>query len=127
MIQQGLAELEGLAGIASDSVGMQQSSYDAWLEKGRELGRGYAIETRVYAESPAAQFRPCPGVLQYVNIPSAKYEWLRVETWVCPPHRVLWLGCMIWWRMFVGFYGYHGYAVLRSASGQTRRLRTKSR
>ncbi|KAI0820844.1 urea carboxylase [Trametes gibbosa] len=42
--------------------------------------RHHAIEVRVYCENPAAQFKPCPGVLQQVEFP--KYDWLRVETWV---------------------------------------------
>ncbi|KAJ7810720.1 allophanate hydrolase subunit 2-domain-containing protein [Mycena olivaceomarginata] len=73
MIQQGLAEADGLLGLATDSTEMQQSTYDALLEKG----------ARAYAENPAADFRPCPGVLQYVNLPtSEQYEWLRIDTWI---------------------------------------------
>ncbi|KAF7342496.1 Urea carboxylase [Mycena venus] len=83
MIQQGLAEADGLPGLAGDSVEMQQRTYESMLEKGRAAGVGHAIEVRVYAENPAAQFRPCPGVLQYVKIPSAEeYDWLRVDTWI---------------------------------------------
>lgn len=83
MIQQGLAESDGLLGLATDSTEMQQSTYDALLEKGRATGVCHAIEARAYAENPAADFRPCPGVLQYVNLPtSEQYEWLRIDTWV---------------------------------------------
>ncbi|KAJ6572508.1 allophanate hydrolase subunit 2-domain-containing protein, partial [Mycena vulgaris] len=82
MIQQGLAEAAGSGGLPSDSVEMQQATYDALLAKGCESGVGYAMETRVYAENPSAQFRPCPGILQHVNIPAAKYPWLRAESWI---------------------------------------------
>ncbi|KAJ6550228.1 allophanate hydrolase subunit 2-domain-containing protein [Mycena capillaripes] len=82
MIQQGLAQSEGFAGLAKNSKEMQQNTYDSLLEKGRALGLGYAIEARIYAENPFAEFRPCPGVLQYVDIPALKYEWLRVEAWI---------------------------------------------
>ncbi|KAJ7169273.1 urea carboxylase [Mycena crocata] len=80
MIQQGLEEWAG--GLASDSAEMQQSTYDGLLEQGRRLGVGYAAEVRIYAENPASQFRPSPGVLQHVDFPSTKYDWLRVETWI---------------------------------------------
>ncbi|KAJ7635528.1 allophanate hydrolase subunit 2-domain-containing protein [Mycena polygramma] len=82
MVQQGLAMSKGLAGLEANSIEMRQGTYDSMLEKGLAAGSGYAMEVRIYAENPAAEFRPCPGVLQYVNIPSAKYEWLRVETWI---------------------------------------------
>ncbi|KAF7427799.1 hypothetical protein PC9H_007015 [Pleurotus ostreatus] len=43
----------------------------------------HAIEVRVYAENPAEGFRPCPGVLQLVDIPDRKEEgWLRVDSWI---------------------------------------------
>ncbi|KAJ7706503.1 allophanate hydrolase subunit 2-domain-containing protein [Mycena metata] len=82
MIQQALAESTGAAGLASDSKEMQQKMYDSLLEEGQKLGCGYAVEARVYAENPAVQFQPCPGTLQNVNLPSGKYNWLRVETWI---------------------------------------------
>ncbi|KAJ7032905.1 allophanate hydrolase subunit 2-domain-containing protein [Mycena alexandri] len=82
MIQQALAESTGAVGLASDSTEMQQKTYDSLLEEGQKLSCAYAFEARVYAENPAVQFRPCPGTLQYVNLPSGKYNWLRVETWI---------------------------------------------
>lgn len=80
MIRQGLAESAGSHGLSSDSTEMQQITYDSLLAKGRDSGHGYAIEARVYAENPTQDFRPCPGILQYVSIPTE--DWLRVETWV---------------------------------------------
>ncbi|KAJ7114363.1 urea carboxylase [Mycena epipterygia] len=80
MIRQGLAQSAGSHGLASDSTEMQQITYDSLLAKGRELGYGYAMEARVYAENPTQDFRPCPGILQYVNIPTR--HWLRAETWI---------------------------------------------
>ncbi|KAJ7448343.1 allophanate hydrolase subunit 2-domain-containing protein [Mycena latifolia] len=82
MIQQGVAESTGSHGLASGSKEMQQGTYDALLVKGREEGGGYAMEARIYAENPVEQFRPCPGILQYVEIPTSKHAWLRVETWI---------------------------------------------
>ncbi|KAJ7155221.1 allophanate hydrolase subunit 2-domain-containing protein [Mycena filopes] len=82
MIQQALAEATGATGLANDSIEMQQSTYDSLLQDGQSLGCGYAVEARVYAENPAVQFRPCPGILQHVNLPSGKYNWLRLESWI---------------------------------------------
>ncbi|KAJ7500978.1 allophanate hydrolase subunit 2-domain-containing protein [Mycena galericulata] len=82
MIQQGVAEAAGSPGLASTSVEMQQTTYDSLLENGRNLGSGYSIEVRIYAENPAEEFRPCPGVLQHVNIPNREHNWLRVESWI---------------------------------------------
>ncbi|KAJ6506862.1 allophanate hydrolase subunit 2-domain-containing protein [Mycena sanguinolenta] len=78
MIQQGIAA----SGLAKDSPEMQQSMYDSLLVKGGATGICHAIEARIYAENPAAEFRPCPGVLQHVNLPTTEHEWLRVDTWI---------------------------------------------
>ncbi|KAJ6475105.1 allophanate hydrolase subunit 2-domain-containing protein [Mycena vitilis] len=82
MVQQGIAMSNGLSGLEPESFEMRQATYNAMLEEGLALGSNYAMEVRVYAENPAAGFRPCPGVLQHVDIPMAKYQWLRVETWI---------------------------------------------
>ncbi|KAJ7476415.1 allophanate hydrolase subunit 2-domain-containing protein [Mycena galericulata] len=79
---QGVAELAGSPGLATTSVEMQQTTYDSLLENGRKLGSSHSIEARIYAENPAEEFRPCPGVLQHVNIPNREHDWLRVETWI---------------------------------------------
>ncbi|KAK7030457.1 hypothetical protein VNI00_014042 [Paramarasmius palmivorus] len=42
----------------------------------------HAIEVRVYSENPFQNFKPCPGVLQAVDLKEGKYDWLRVDTWV---------------------------------------------
>ncbi|KIK67913.1 hypothetical protein GYMLUDRAFT_54638 [Collybiopsis luxurians FD-317 M1] len=39
----------------------------------------HAVEVRVYAENPHEDFKPCPGILQYVNFPES--DWLRIESW----------------------------------------------
>ncbi|KAK7023327.1 urea carboxylase [Favolaschia claudopus] len=83
MIQQGMAEANGLTGLSRDSVEMQQTMYDTLLQEGRSTDATHAIEVRVYAENPAVHFRPCPGVLQYINIPILENcTWLRVDSWV---------------------------------------------
>ncbi|KAG7087251.1 hypothetical protein E1B28_013232 [Marasmius oreades] len=44
---------------------------------------GHAIEARVYSENPFEEFKPCPGLLQFVDLrEQAGYDWLRVESWV---------------------------------------------
>ncbi|KAJ7208843.1 allophanate hydrolase subunit 2-domain-containing protein [Mycena pura] len=72
----------GAAGLRRDSPEMQQTTYDALREKGRAQGAACSMEVRVYAENPAAQFRPCPGVLQRVDFPATTHRWLRVDTWI---------------------------------------------
>ncbi|EEB99181.1 hypothetical protein MPER_01190, partial [Moniliophthora perniciosa FA553] len=42
----------------------------------------HAIEIRVYSENPSQNFKPCPGVLQAVNLKEGKYDWLRVDSWI---------------------------------------------
>ncbi|KAF7341805.1 Urea carboxylase [Mycena sanguinolenta] len=79
----GMMIQQGITGIAKDSLEMRQSTYDSLLVKGGATGICHAIEARIYAENPAAEFRPCPGVLQHVNLPTnEQHEWLRVDTWV---------------------------------------------
>ncbi|CAI6019138.1 unnamed protein product, partial [Clonostachys chloroleuca] len=41
---------------------------------------GHAIEVRVYAENPAKDFMPSPGLLQNVSFPTGSH--LRVDTWI---------------------------------------------
>ncbi|GBE85595.1 Putative urea [Sparassis crispa] len=75
MIQQGIAEREAKeGGLSADQL--DQEMYQIALHK-RPL---HAIEARVYCENAAAQFKPCPGTLQQVDV--LKADWLRVETWV---------------------------------------------
>ena len=76
MILQGIAKHDKLPNTILTHPAFDQRLYAiASQEKGK-----HAIEVRVYCENPAAQFKPCPGVLQRVEIPG--YEWLRVESWV---------------------------------------------
>ena len=44
--------------------------------------RGHAIQTRIYAEDPYLQFRPCAGPLTQVQFPSV--EGLRADHWLEP-------------------------------------------
>ncbi|OBZ73034.1 putative urea carboxylase [Grifola frondosa] len=75
MILQGIAErFTDHRGITSSQLD-QRSFQIAPQEK-----KTHAIEVRVYCENAAAQFKPCPGVLQHVQFMEA--DWLRVETWV---------------------------------------------
>ncbi|KAH9850513.1 urea carboxylase [Lenzites betulinus] len=76
MILQGLMKHDHPNGSMLSHPAMEQHLSDTPPE-GHRL---HAIEVRVYCENPAAQFKPCPGVLQQVEIP--KHDWLRVETWV---------------------------------------------
>jgi acetyl/propionyl-CoA carboxylase alpha subunit len=76
MIQQGIAERQNLkGGLDEHCAEMVQESY--------LKGNNYAIEARVYCENPADEFRPCPGVLQFVDLAEDESEgWLRVDHWV---------------------------------------------
>ncbi|KAI0368220.1 urea carboxylase [Pilatotrama ljubarskyi] len=76
MILQGITKHDKLNGGVLSHPAFDQRRY-AVPPKER---KSHAIEVRVYCENPAAQFKPCPGVLQQVDIP--EHEWLRVETWV---------------------------------------------
>ena len=42
--------------------------------------RGWSMEARIYAEDPAREFQPSPGLLSHVSFPPA--EMARTETWV---------------------------------------------
>lgn len=58
---------------------MDQRTY---TKDSRTISCAYVIEARVYCENPSEEFRPSPGLLQYVNLNSADYDWLRVDSWV---------------------------------------------
>lgn len=44
---------------------------------------GHAIQARIYAEDPLADFMPSPGLLTHIEFPVG-VEGLRVDTWVSP-------------------------------------------
>jgi urea carboxylase len=44
--------------------------------------QGHAIEARIYAEDPARNFQPSPGLLTHAVFPPADGKGLRVDTWV---------------------------------------------
>jgi urea carboxylase len=71
MIKQGISERAG--GRLLPDI-LDQPRY------GTLSGDIHAIEARVYAENPAANFKPSPGVLQFVKFPEK--TWLRLENWV---------------------------------------------
>ena len=66
MILQGNAERSGKGGLDLDSFHWHPS--------------GHAIEVRLYAENPAKNFQPSPGLLTNVQWPNDKN--VRVDTWV---------------------------------------------
>jgi urea carboxylase len=45
--------------------------------------KGHAVQARIYAEDPLADFMPSPGLLTHIEFPS-DVEGLRVDTWVSP-------------------------------------------
>lgn len=73
--------LQGLAQRESPSGGLQPDVLDQW--KYQIVRDIHAIEARVYCENANSGFKPTPGVLQYVHLPTAPdRSWLRVDTWV---------------------------------------------
>ncbi|KAF7538495.1 hypothetical protein G7054_g2887 [Neopestalotiopsis clavispora] len=74
MLRQADRQLGGLGGIGTEELSNIQTKC---LEP-----RGHAIEARVYAENPARNFAPSPGLLQQVNW--HLLEGSRIDTWVRP-------------------------------------------
>lgn len=70
MLEQADAELQGSKGLSSEAM----IKYD------RDGPDGHAIEVRVYAENPAKDFAPSPGLLQLVEFPSR--DGVRIDTWI---------------------------------------------
>ncbi|TFK35167.1 allophanate hydrolase subunit 2-domain-containing protein [Crucibulum laeve] len=79
MIQQGISERKYGYGLKPESEEMQQATYNALRVGGGSI---YSIEGRIYAENPVEQFVPSPGLLQLVDLPSERHDWLRIESWV---------------------------------------------
>lgn len=46
------------------------------------IPHGHAIECRIYAENPAKDFAPCPGVLTNVVLPESHSYTVRVDHWI---------------------------------------------
>lgn len=44
--------------------------------------QGHSIQARLYAEDPARQFQPSPGLLTEVSFPSADGQRLRIDSWI---------------------------------------------
>ncbi|KAI0739997.1 urea carboxylase [Daedaleopsis nitida] len=76
MILQGIAARDNPGDRGLPSPFYNQALYTVPPDQRRQ----HAIEVRVYCENPSAQFKPCPGILQYVDLPS--HDWLRVDSWV---------------------------------------------
>ncbi|KJA16224.1 hypothetical protein HYPSUDRAFT_147969 [Hypholoma sublateritium FD-334 SS-4] len=82
MVNQAIAQSDTGSGLPSDSLEMQQATYDNLYERSKAAGRSHAIEGRIYAENPYEGFIPAPGLLQHVSLTENKADWLRVDTWV---------------------------------------------
>ena len=70
MLRQADAELSGRGGLPAEELEKLQPS----------APKGHAIEARVYAENPARDYAPSPGLLQEVKwheVPG-----LRIDTWI---------------------------------------------
>ncbi|KAF8837172.1 hypothetical protein BDN67DRAFT_973345 [Paxillus ammoniavirescens] len=76
MIAQAVAQCTTKHGLDLNGPALSQDVFDANLDQSSL----HAIEARVYSENPADGFRPCPGVLQKVDVPEE--EWLRVDHWI---------------------------------------------
>ena len=78
MLQQADCEMSGHKGLQKEILkSLQVDSHSS---------SGSAIEVRVYAENPARNYKPAPGLLQYVKwneIPGT-----RIDTWVTTGCRI---------------------------------------
>lgn len=70
MLKQADAELAGKGGLDAEQLARMQPSSP----------NGVAIEARIYAESPAKDYSPSPGLLQEVSW--KEVEGSRIDTWV---------------------------------------------
>ena len=70
MLLQAEAEVKGQPGLTSD-----QLSRFAVVEP-----RGHAIEVRIYAENPVADYKPSPGLFTDVDFPTG--PGIRIDTWL---------------------------------------------
>lgn len=73
MLRQAEAQLAGKGGLAASEL--------EGLAKACSEPRGHAIEVRVYAENPARDFAPSPGLLQKV-VWHRELPGTRIDTWV---------------------------------------------
>lgn len=70
MLLQAQAEVEGKLGLSSEEM----KNYEV------AQPQGHAIEVRVYAENPAADYQPAPGLFTDVIFPED--HGIRVDTWL---------------------------------------------
>lgn len=73
MIEYGLAERRKEVHMFTKTL--QQNSVDL------KFNNLHAIEVRIYSENPYDNFKPCPGILQHVDLECGHPPWLRVESW----------------------------------------------
>ncbi len=60
-----------------------------WIEQKDIVPRGHALECRINAEDPAANFRPCPGRIEQIIAPGGfgvRWDSHAVAGYVVPPH-----------------------------------------
>ena len=90
MLRQADAEIGGRGGISADVLRAMQPSEP----------KGTAIEARVYAENPAKNYDPCPGILQIVEwaeIPGSRFDtWVKTGTVVSAHYDPLLAKVMFW-------------------------------
>jgi len=60
-----------------------------WIEQKDIVPRGHALECRINAEDPAANFRPCPGRIEQIHAPGGfgvRWDSHAAAGYVVPPH-----------------------------------------
>ena len=60
-----------------------------WIEQKEIVPRGHALECRINAEDPTANFRPCPGRIEQIHAPGGfgvRWDSHAAAGYVVPPH-----------------------------------------
>ena len=81
-VEHGVTEMVYGIDLVACMIQLAEGQLPPLAELGaRHQPRGHAIQARIYAEDPWANFQPAPGLLTHVDFPAATAQ-LRIDTWV---------------------------------------------